>query len=244
MVRKLLVGGAAAVSLLAALPAAAADVAAGATLDVAPVPAFTWGGLYIGAHLGGAWSEYHYDIYLPAPTLFGRLTSNRTSSVIGGGQIGYNWQFGRFVFGIEGDLSGKSLKAGDSLAVLGAPALSAGGDTRWQGSVRARSGVAFGRFLLYGTGGWTVSDTTVTICNPFGCGSNAQALDGYTVGGGGEFALTNNVSLGVEYRYSELSRANFDLGTAFGAPVTADASLKEHQVTGRLNFKFGGPVQP
>jgi outer membrane immunogenic protein len=249
--RKVLLTGAAAGALLAAgvaVPARAADLGvqpAPAPAYVAPVPVFTWTGLYIGANAGAAWGEFGYDVFFPSPALFGNFSSGRSgASFIGGGQIGFNWQFNQFVFGIEGDIDGKSLSVTNAFTDPGAPFASLEGRARVEGSVRARGGIAFDRLLVYATGGWAVTDVRVTGCAAGGCVSDDQALNGYTVGGGVEFALTNNVSLGVEYRFSDFGRESFELGTVNGVGVTTNADLREHQVTGRLNFKFGGLFQP
>ena len=250
--RKVLLTGAAAGALLAAaiaVPASAADLSvrpAPAPAYVAPaVPVFTWTGLYAGVNAGAAWGEYGYDVFFPSPALFGSFNSGRSgASFIGGGQIGYNWQFNQFVFGLEGDVDGKSLKVTNAFALAGAPFATLEGRARIEGSVRARAGLAFDRFLLYATGGWAVTDVRVTGCTAGACASDDQTLNGYTVGVGGEFALTNNVSLGVEYRFSDFGRESFNLGTVGGAAVVTNADLQEHQITGRLNFKFGGLFQP
>ena len=246
--RKLLLSGAAAAALFAAgLPAGAADLSvAPAPAYVAPaVPVFTWTGLYAGVNAGAAWGEYGYDVFFPSPALFGSFNSGRSgASFIGGGQIGYNWQFNQFVFGLEGDVDGKSLKVTNAFALAGAPFATLEGRARIEGSVRARAGLAFDRFLLYATGGWAVTDVRVTGCTAGACASDDQALNGYTVGVGGEFALTNAVSLGVEYRFSDFGREAFNLGTVGGRAVVTNADLQEHQVTGRLNFRFGGLFQP
>ena len=251
--RKVLLTGAAAGALLAAafaVPASAADlraVPAPAPTYVAPVvPVFTWTGLYVGANAGAAWGDYGYDIFFPNPALFGSFSSGRSgASFIGGGQIGYNWQFNQFVFGLEGDIDGKSLKVTNGFATVpGAPFATLEGRARVEGSVRARGGLAFDRVLVYATGGWAVTDVRVTGCGAATCVSDDQALNGFTVGGGAEFALTNAVSLGVEYRYSDFGREAFNLGTVAGGAVTTNADLREHQVTGRLNFRFGSLFQP
>ena len=112
-----------------------------------------------------------------------------------GGQIGANWQMDIFVLGIEGDGSYFDDDDGEGLA-----------------SARLRAGLAFDRFLIYGTGGagfiFEEDDEEV----------------GWTAGGGGEFLLTDNVTLGAEYLHYD-----FD-----------DGDEQVDVVRGRLNFKFGG----
>ncbi len=300
MIRKLLLGGVAAGGLRAALPAGAADlravpapVVAPAVAPVVPVPVFTWSGWYIGGNAGGAWGDSRFEIIGgagpgsangagpgssngagpgPGPGVF---TSDNDSSFLGGGQIGFNWQTGPWVWGVEGDIDGKSLTnnlalgsfvaggAGPGPGTGTGPGASNGAGpgpstgftlgltakTRVEGSIRARGGFAFDRFLVYATGGWAIADVEVSA---IGTGSafclapcsDSRAVNGWTVGGGAEYALTNNVSLGVEYRYSDFGRESFELGTVNGVGVTTNADLREHQVTGRLNFKFGGLFQP
>ncbi len=253
MTMRKILGGLAACALLGAMEAHAADLDIVRAPPVLPVPAFTWSGLYIGGNIGAAWGKFVHDdpfaVYAgagigPAANgLFGASTGTR-SALIGGGQIGYNWQFNQFVFGLEGDVDGKSLKVTNAFAAAGAPFATLEGRARIEGSVRARAGLAFDRFLLYATGGWAVTDVRVTGCAAGLCASDDQTLNGYTVGIGGELALTNAVSVGVEYRFSDFGRESFNLGTVGGRAVVTNADLQEHQVTGRMNFRFGSLFQP
>ena len=125
----------------------------------------------------------------------------------------------------------------------------------WQASVRARGGIAFDRWLVYVTGGaaWAgvrvdaayapATVGGVAVSGTFA--SDGQALVGPTVGGGVEFAITNNVSLGVEYRYSDFGRETFNSGivpltaSGTGSFTTTSVDLRTHEVTARLNFKLG-----
>ena len=246
MIRKLLLGSVAAGGLVAALPASAADLGvrpAPAPAYVAPVaaPVFSWTGFYIGGHAGGAWGDYQYTtVWAPDQDVFS--SGDTGGTFIGGGQIGFNWQTGIWVWGVEADISGKSLRASNDVSLLlSTPFNSLDAKTDLQGSVRGRLGFTFGQFLLYGTGGWAAADTKVTGCGGVttGCFEDSQTLNGWTAGVGVEFAFTNNVSLGVEYRYSDLGDEQFNFGSFLGQPAFADVGLQEHQVTARLNFKFG-----
>src|SRR3974390_1156413 len=67
-----------------------------------PPPPPSWTGFYIGAHVGAAWENMNAENY------YSRLNHVDGSTFIGGGQIGYNWQHGNSVFGLEGDISGLS----------------------------------------------------------------------------------------------------------------------------------------
>src|SRR5580704_1090895 len=85
-----------------ASPAQAADMRPAPPPPPAPVyvpPPFTWTGFYIGGNLGGAWANTTIT-----DSLFGLSFSNGNNGVfVGGGQVGFNYQIGNFVFGVEGD---------------------------------------------------------------------------------------------------------------------------------------------
>src|ERR1700736_3410698 len=86
------------------------------TKAVAPVPAFAeeckWTGFYFGAHAGWAggdseWIDADHDgsPNPPDPDPPHKIGLNHPSGFIGGGQLGYNFQFGSFVVGAEGEFS-------------------------------------------------------------------------------------------------------------------------------------------
>ena len=124
----------------------------------------------------------------------------------------------------------------------------------WQASVRGRGGFTFDRWLVYATGGvaWAGvkaeaiygPGTVLGVVTPGAFFSDRQTLVGATVGGGVEFALTDSVSLGVEYRYSDFGHETFNLGAVpfpagASSGVLADVDLRTHEVTARLNIKLG-----
>ena len=281
MRRQLLLSTVAAAGLFAAeCPAGAADLAVAPAPVIAPVPVFSWTGWYVGGNLGGASSRYkglvHASPAEPFTSSAGDFLNitDTAGSFVGGGQLGFNWQTGPWVLGLEGDLDAAGVERtirgpGSSLFVLGHTFRF---ENDWQASVRARGGVAFDRWLAYATGGvaWagvsaqgtyapnTYTDNTstnmgafsvrgqpgITVDAPGTFGSDRQTLVGGTVGAGVEYALTDNVSLGVEYRYTRFGAKTFNLG---GIPlvlatsnVTARLEEQTSQVTARLNIKYGG----
>ena len=188
------------------------------------------------------------------------LTTDRDSSVIGGFQVGDRWQFGQWVIGVEQDTQWTNVK---NTFVLGAatPFTPGGpfleGDAfearlKFLSNTRLQAGVAFDRFLVYAAGGLATGVMDVTAF--YGPRSGANATPGYaitddnkfhvgwTVGGGVEWAITDNCSFGVEYRYTELGHETYNLGS-FGFSngrnftTTADVDFRSHEVIGRLNFK-------
>ena len=150
---------------------------------------------------------------------------------VGGGQIGYNYQLGQVVLGVEADFQGADLKAGPSFAGLG---IVSEGKTEWFGTVRGRVGFAFDRFLPYVTGGLAYGSVKTTLAPGVtinGLNSDDNTHTGWTVGGGVEYAITNNLVAGVEYLYVDLG----DKKVFNGADkVSTDFSL----VRARLSYKF------
>lgn len=179
--------------VLTALPAMAADMRArpapAPTIEQSPAVAyaFNWTGAYVGANAGYRWMN---------ADVTGGADGNRSlkdSSVFGGVQVGYNWQAGSFVYGLESDIGFG--KASDNYT--GVDSYSARIQT--EGTTRARAGVAFDRFFLYGTAGLAYADVKST--------HNGSSKDdwrfGWTAGGGLEYAVTNNISLKGEYLYAD-----------------------------------------
>jgi outer membrane immunogenic protein len=165
--------------------------------------------------------------------------SDEDGGILGGAQIGYNVQFGSFVLGLEADiqaadLSGDSRRsAGGTYAFVGTPGLAFapppatvvrnGNGIDWFGTVRARAGFAFDRALIYATGGFAFGGGDNN--NGGGCGAFAGGVvgcddddwrGGYAVGGGIEYAFTNNLTVKLEGLYVNLERDN-NRGAVFNA---------------------------
>jgi opacity protein-like surface antigen len=241
-------------------PVAAADM--GMPLK-APgyAPAFSWTGTYVGANAGGIWGTYDFS-----PTTTNNITGAvgapvvgglNNSSAIGGFQAGYNWQVGQWVLGLEQDYQFTGLKQTTTFA---APAgLFAAGDslsvkTDYLAATRARVGMAWDRALVYAAGGLETGqfDVSSTYVARGAGGSPALGFTdadklhfGFNVGAGVDYAVTNNVFIGVEYRYIDLGKETYNLGafTPAGAAaqtVSNTVDLKASEVTARLNLKLGG----
>lgn len=176
-------------------------------------PVFTWTGFYLGANLGygGGRFEYPFAIELGYPvTGSARLDSN---GILGGAQVGYNWQFGNgFVLGVEADYAFADIKgqvnvyATDGVTTLSAEA---GGKLTGLGTVRARLGYAYDRTLFYATGGWAYGRAKSQLnagANGLGFANASKTVDqnGWALGAGIEYAFTNSVSFKTEYLYVDL----------------------------------------
>ena len=216
--KKYLLASVAALGLVAAGAASAADLPSRKGPVAAPVympPAFTWTGFYVGANAGYGWGNVNANGFANVGDLDG---------FVGGGQVGYNYQMGQFVVGAEADFQGADLSSGSNLGLVNVK-------TEYFGTVRARVGVAFDRFMPYITGGWAYGNVKTSI-PALGFSSDRTHTGGYAVGGGLEYAFTNNLIAGVEYLYVNLGEKNI-LGAA-GTKVGTDFSV----VRARLSYKF------
>jgi outer membrane immunogenic protein len=224
-----------------------------------PPPIFTWTGLYIGGQIGYAWARDNVNLAgistdpleateagLPGEPDgdegFITSFSSRPHGVIGGAHLGYNLQFGQWVAGVEGSVDGTSLDDIVSFAgVPTLPGLTVQSREDVQGSIRGRLGIAFDRVLLYATGGAAFSN----VKNDYKLGapmflseSITKTRTGWTVGGGLAYAITNNWSIGAEYRYSDFGRYDdFPFGILASVP-NARHHLTENQVQARFSYKF------
>jgi outer membrane immunogenic protein len=175
----------------------------------APAPApyvepAIWEGAYIGVNGGYGWSN---------------SGATDADGAFGGGQIGYNWQRGRLVFGIEGDFQGSDINSSNSGLV--------GSDMDWFSTVRGRVGLANGPLLIYGTGGVAFADIT----NRFTVVEDSDTKTGYAVGGGLEYAFAPNWSAKAEYLF-----LGFGDDTVAGTTIKVDDDV--HTARVGLNYHF------
>jgi outer membrane immunogenic protein len=208
---------------------AVSGVAHAADLSVAPiykapptpvVSTYNWSGFYLGVNGGGEWGSSHWD----------SAGAFNTSGGMVGGTAGYNWQTGPLVLGVEGDVDWQNLKGSTTnLCPAGCST-----NTDWLSTVRGRLGYAFDRVMPYVTGGLAMGNIKATTPGFVG-GSETDA--GWTVGGGVEFALTNNWTAKAEYLHVGLG--NFNCGFNCGATATNNVSSREDIVRAGLNYKFG-----
>jgi len=184
----------------------------------APVAApFSWTGFYLGANAGGLWSRDTVDA--SGGYNFGSLsiTSDRRdpSGVVGGVQAGYNYQFQRFVVGVEGDLDWSSAKSDFSypgyFQFLSSAAATHSAKLPFFADLRGRVGYAFDRFLPYVTGGVVFADVNNKLSDPGGgifttvypVSLGRSSATGWTIGGGVEYAIDSHWSVKAEYLYMQ-----------------------------------------
>lgn len=263
-------------SVFAAGSASAADIAA-RPYTKAPVMAqvYDWTGFYIGVDLGGVSqrnsgnSNFFQNSGFPTNPL---ALSSSSSSFIGGGHIGYNWQFApTWVLGIEADAQWLNAKnnfcRGLDFNLTGCTDTGRGfgtieSETKWLATVRGRLGYTFDRFMVYGTGGVAFGEVKTNVgfnCLVAGCGSSGfniatsgsanDTRTGWVAGAGIEWAFASNWMVRAEYLHVDLGTAT---GTVFlptaacanGGPCGTSYARDLTYDMGRvgLSYKFGGPV--
>jgi outer membrane immunogenic protein len=255
----------AAIAALTGGHAWAADLAVKAPQVPTPASVFSWTGFYVGGNFGAEWATASDTVNVAPATAFGAalpsgaslwLSSTTPSSFTGGVQVGYNWQTGPVVFGIEGDIDAQDWKTTQVLTNFSSGTIFVPGDaftleSQWQASLRGRLGYAVDRLLVYATGGaaWTGVKAGANFV-PFGGDPATSATDrailtGGTIGGGFEYAFWNNVSVGVEARYTRYESHTFNGGTvALGVapfaftPVTQTIQPNTMEILERLNWRF------
>jgi outer membrane immunogenic protein len=235
------------VALIAfAAPAAAADLAARPYTKAPPVPIpvmYDWSGFYLG--INGGWGSSHKCWDSVAPFLIGGEGCHDATGGTVGGQIGYRWQTGTWVFGLEGQ--GNWADFNGSNASLRFPGFA--NETRINafGLFTGQIGYAANNVLFYVKGGAAVTGEQFRIrAIPSGilfATANDDTRWGASVGAGVEFGFAPNWTAGVEYNHLFMQdrTVNFGLGTA--AALAADRIQQDVDlVTVRVNYKWGGPV--
>jgi len=225
-----------------------------------PAPVWSWTGFYIGGNVGGVWGDVSNNWILgssftvAAPGILA-LTNQpfHPSSVIGGAQLGYNYQFNSLVAGLEADISGLHLSSSRTSSLTGIGAFAPGAFTtetansNYLATVRGRLGIAANSWLLYGTGGLAVAHVTYTdFLNYNNVGAtqfaqSSQTRAGWTGGGGAEYAVAKSWSVKAEYLYVDLGSSAavssiVPLGFSSGFNITHQHSLTEQ--IGRLGVNY------
>jgi outer membrane immunogenic protein len=146
---------------------------------------YNWSGFYAGLNLGYQWGHVTNTGIDPA-------------GIAGGGQLGYNWQMGQFVFGVETDIQASA--ADDTFAPYKF-------SNPWFGTLRGRAGYAINNMLLYGTLGLAYGNLEGQLVNL----SETKTLVGWAGGAGMEVGITPNWSAKVEYLYMDLGSRTFSI---------------------------------
>lgn len=228
----------------------------------AAAPYYNWTGFYIGANGGYGVSNNPFAInaantnaaFLTGSGAVPASLKTDQMGAFGGGQAGYNQQFGAWVVGIETDFQYGNIKGSDSHALAVAPfslTTIASTSTDYWGTTRARFGFAgFERTLIYATGGLAyghvISQSSVNLSGPAPIVGSAMGTDdafklGYALGGGVEYAIMKNLSIKAEALYVNLGNSNSTMGaTVAKTPFLFNESQKlEYGIArGGVNYHF------
>ena len=185
----------------------------------APQQSIDWTGLYVGGNLGWAFGQ------------FDNKAGNNTglgvdaNGIAGGLYTGYNFQVTpNIVVGAEADFSLTDLEKSKSNG-----GLTLRSKSDWNSNFRGRVGYAFDRYMVYGAGGLAIADLEVS-----GNGdTDSKTALGWTLGAGGEAAITNNISAKLEYVYQDFGEQDFNLN---GTGVSSD--FNNSQVRMGIGYKF------
>ncbi len=254
-----------ALAALVGTPALAADMAARPYTKAPPMvaPVWNWNGFYGGLNAGYGWSDRN-DIVtvgqVPANAatvaagLRNPLVNVNRDGFVGGGQIGYNFQFSpTWVLGVEADI--QYVDGRRTFATVGTSGLSNTFRTGldYLGTVRGRLGYTWGATMLYGTGGFAYGGVNngASFLNGAGAlaffGQERTTRTGYTVGGGIEHMFAPSWSVKAEYLYYDLGRSTVGInlvapGLGVGTGYNTSFRNDGHIVRAGLNYKFGGPA--
>jgi outer membrane immunogenic protein len=249
--------------------APAADLAPYTKTPVFVQPGYDWTGGYIGVNVGYSFGRSADTSSLsglaPAP-LFTDTLSSHMDGVVGGGQIGYNFQMQNWLWGVETDFQGSGQKSnhvytcpvGICTAGVGPFGLFPGPavpvtmsqELDWFGTLRGRVGVVVvPRVLLYATGGLAYGqvDSHSTL---LGASTATNTNVGWTAGGGIEGAITQDWSVRLEYLYLDLGTVSNTFNTTVaalgGATLVSgfNSRITDNIVRVGVNYRFSGPVIP
>ncbi|MFL5041722.1 MAG: autotransporter domain-containing protein [Xanthobacteraceae bacterium] len=214
----------------------------------APVPvAYNWTGFYLGGYAGTTWGSVNPWRFVDD----GARIEPGFAGFLGGGQVGFNYQLGGAVLGIEGDFGGSNAKG--AISCPNGFFFTCQDELHWLGSVTGRLGLAVDRTLFYVKGGWAVGEVRIeTAFNPsnnpllfFGVNptpiiGTTKTASGPTAGGGIEFGLTPNWSAKAEYMFYQLDKERFTVDN----DLQVDARERGHLVRVGVNYHFNPVIAP
>ena len=246
--KKALFSGISLAALLAVGAASAADLPRRIPASEVIQPSFSWTGFYLGTHTGVAVSKTKINNNAPfngfdaggVPLSYELNPVN----ILGGGQFGYNWQYGVYVIGAEADVGYLGIRE----TVYPAPDNYVSVKYGWYGTVTGRLGLAYDRLLTYVKGGAAVASITnsasdLTAAGAIDAGDFSETKKtrwGWTVGTGFELAFAPSWSLKSEYLYMNFGRhtsTNLD-GDSF------EHKNQVHSFKVGLNYRWGGYPAP
>ena len=204
------------------------DYSSGFKSATAPVPGgYNWSGFYLGLNAGGA-----FGVNTATVSGGGGSASVSEPGFIGGAQIGANYQTGPVVWGFEADYDASTQNQSLPSGVIS-------GTTQmpWLATLRGRFGMAFDRYLVYGTAGGAAGELrSANITIPAGTTSTTVTYGTWVAGAGVEYGITDNLSARVEYLY--VDKNNIATGVIGPPATTITSHLQDNLVRAGLNYRF------
>jgi outer membrane immunogenic protein len=184
-----------------------------------PAPVYNWTGFYLGINGGGGFGSSSWN----------STGSRNISGGLVGGTVGYNYQFGQAVVGVEGDIDWADINGSTTTTCP----LGCNTSDTWLSTVRGRIGYAAGHFMPYVTGGAAFGDIRASAP---GFATATDTATGWTLGGGLEGAIAGNWTAKAEYLYVDLG--SFNCGLNCGAGATNNVSFHANVLRAGLNYRF------
>jgi outer membrane immunogenic protein len=202
-----------------------------------------WGGFYLGGNVGIGLARDQSTFSAGGVTF--STVDTAVFGAVGGGQVGYNWQFGALVLGAEADFDWSNAKGSISAQCASCgPVTNASleHDIDWFGTARGRIGYAADGWLAYATGGYAFGRVALKG-TATGGGVSASLTQnatpsGWTIGGGAEVALGPNWSARLEYLYVDLGTINNTIVVAGAPSLTDSARIQMNVVRAGVNYRF------
>jgi outer membrane immunogenic protein len=206
-------------------------------------PAYNWAGVFIGGTFG--YGLGRNDSTFTEPGTGAEQFNLSPRGFEGGGIVGYNWQFGSWVLGLEGDFQDST---GSGFLTGLADGTTIDQKLSWFGTARGRLGYSVGQALVYATGGAAFGEVKEGITQAAAAGSFSHSKSGFAVGGGIENKLdffgllSSNWTTRTEYLFVDLGSINDTLVPIGGGPAeTLNSNLHEHIWRTVVSYKFGTP---
>jgi outer membrane immunogenic protein len=219
----------------------------------------SWSGFYIGAQLGKGWNRADWQYtnsnyfnthgllipnYLSVPGLtpVGMDFDLDANGMMGGGNIGFNYQHGSLILGLEAAILDGDFKTDQQSPFFSTDRYTS--NVRWFSTVKGRIGYAYRQWLIYINGGWAGGDVSLSLNDNIDnvYAHSTQWANGWTVGAGIDYKMTEHFSLGVAYDYIQLqlnnavvSCADCNIGLLFGTPMV-DSRIRTQSVMARLTY--------
>ena len=231
-----------ALAIVGASPATAADLYSPppAPADEYYAPALRWSGIYAGINAGYSWSHFsdRETSAIPYNTVDLERFRGGGGGFTGGIQLGYNYQVGNIVLGIEADINYVDI----SRSVTSPSGfVTADNGSGYMGTLRPKLGLAMGPWLFYGTGGLAYATIDSKISGNDGFGLNATESGwrtGWVAGAGIEYALDRNWSIRTEYLHTDFGRTTVSGPANDGLTYSWSEHARDNSLRVGVNYRF------